>query len=169
VINNAAGASGATTLTIGPYQQGDCSTTFNLPNYTGKFLAGVDGFTNITAAGCNNAASIGDKTVVPSSQCGQQTTTLTSANLPAYTPSGTITVNTSTINYNAYVRSASASGSTQPNSLLVGTSTDVSAGSITSNGTFSATASFSGSAQGGTSTSFTNLPPASLVYKIIKT
>lgn len=48
-INAVATGSGSPTLTIGPYQQGDCSTTFNLPNYNGKVLAGVDGTTNITS------------------------------------------------------------------------------------------------------------------------
>lgn len=49
-ISSAATGSGSPTLTIGPYQQGDCSTTFNVPNYNGKVLAGVDGTTNITTA-----------------------------------------------------------------------------------------------------------------------
>lgn len=56
VVSSAATSSGSPTISIGPYPQGDCSTTFNLPNYVGKFLAGVDGSTNITSV--NNAIPI---------------------------------------------------------------------------------------------------------------
>jgi microcystin-dependent protein len=77
-ISANASATGATTLTIGPYPQGDCSTTFNLPNYTGRVTAMADGVTNITATSCTNAGSVG-------TNCGTQTSTLVAANIPTLT------------------------------------------------------------------------------------
>jgi hypothetical protein len=75
-ISATAGASGATTLTIGPYGQGDCSTTFSVGDFRGRATAMRD--TNgavLTAATCANPASIG-------TNCGAQTQTLTLAQLP---------------------------------------------------------------------------------------
>lgn len=157
-ISANAGAGGATTLNIGPFQQGDCSTTFNLPNYTGRAGYGIDGTTNITATSCTNAGSVG-------TTCGQQTRTLAVANLPAFTPAGTITgfsvtVNTKTSNYN-----------------IVGGGSAPVADTTGNNGTTTAVASATGSANfTGTSTSGTmlstpipTLPPAIMISKIIKT
>jgi hypothetical protein len=75
-ISNNAGGNGATTLTIGPYPQGDCSTTFNLPNYQGRLTAMADtaGGT-MSSVACPNPASVG-------SQCGSTTQTIPLANLP---------------------------------------------------------------------------------------
>jgi microcystin-dependent protein len=87
VLNNAAGASGASTLTIGPYQQGDCSTTFNLPNAQGRASVGIDtSGAVLTSTTCTNPASIG-------TNCGSQTQTLTLAQLPTgITVTGSISV-----------------------------------------------------------------------------
>lgn len=134
VLSNAATGSGATTLTIGPYPQGDCSTTFNLPNRTGRLTAGVDGSTNITATTCVNAGSLG-------SNCGSQTKTLVTANLPPYTPTGTVPF--------ALSPSVSSGG----------------VGPVAANGS----QAVSMNPQGGTSTPVSSLPPVALVYKIIKT
>ncbi len=82
VINNGASSTGATNLTIGPSPQGDCSTTFNLPNRIGRTTAMVDGSTNITSTTCTNAGTLG-------SNCGGQTQTLTAAQIPSITFSGT--------------------------------------------------------------------------------
>lgn len=84
-ISNNAGASGATTLSIGPYAQGDCSTTFTLPNFTGRMAAGTDGSARITSATCTNAGSLG-------SYCGAQTHTLTQAELSVALGTATTTI-----------------------------------------------------------------------------
>jgi microcystin-dependent protein len=148
VISSAAGASGATTLTIGPYTQGDCSTTFNVPNLTGRTTAHVDGVTNITAPNCANSTSLG-------AACGGQSTTLAATNLPTnnYTPAGAITVNSSTVANQVGTASAF---------------TDVTVGAM--NSTTAVTATFAGTPTniGGSATAFTNLPPLVLVYKIMK-
>jgi hypothetical protein len=232
-ISAAAGATGATTLTIGPYQQGDCSTTFNLPNYTGKVIASVDGSTNITStqqtlgvagftngsavitlvnnfvvgqsvqftttntlptnfatgttyyviatglstsqfevsatpggsaisagsAGtgtqsatapiCSNSASLGDKTLAPNLGCGGQATVMNTAFLPPYTPAGTFSATSAQMYINAGAPSLTTGSSCCSLATVTGT--------------------FTGIAQGGTSTPFNNLSPTSLVYKIIKT
>jgi hypothetical protein len=76
VINNAAGASGASTLTIGPQQQGDCSTTFNIPDKRGRasVMADTAGST-LTSTTCTNPSSIG-------TNCGTQTKTLVAGQIP---------------------------------------------------------------------------------------
>jgi hypothetical protein len=163
VIQNAAGAGGSTTLTIGPYQQGDCSTTFHTPNYTGKLVAGVDGSTNITASTCPNAASIGDKTVTPNTACGAQTVSLGTTNLPAYTPSGS--VSTSIIQGGSY---PSMNGFTTPGTNVGVGGTATGGNEVSLNGLLTASSTFTGNAQGGTSAPINKLPPVSLVYKIIK-
>lgn len=77
---------------------------------------------------------------------GSQATTLITANLPAYTPSGTIAV---TKNF--------ADGFTVPG-VNVGVGGTATGGNLITPATI--TASFNGTAQGGTSTPLTNLPPA---------
>jgi hypothetical protein len=155
VINNAAGTGGSTTLTIGPYPQGDCSTTFNAPNLTGRVTAQVDGTTNITAPNCANSASLG-------STCGGQSTTLATANLPAYTPTGTITNGALTVNNVLTI--IGGPGTFVPGGGSSGSSINPSAAFTVTQ----AASMFNGGAQGGTDTPFTNLPPLGLVYKIMK-
>ncbi len=76
VINNSAGATGSSTLTIGPYPQGDCSTTFTLPNYQGRgtVMADLAGGT-LSAVACPNPGTLG-------SNCGSTTQTIPLASLP---------------------------------------------------------------------------------------
>jgi hypothetical protein len=77
-ISNNAGANGATTLTIGPYGQGDCSTTFNVGNFLGRTTVMRDtGGSILTATTCTNPASIG-------TSCGTQIKTIAQGNLPSY-------------------------------------------------------------------------------------
>jgi hypothetical protein len=155
-INNAAGANGATTLTIGPHNQGDCSTTFAVGNFTGRATAMRDtGGTVLTATTCTNPASIG-------TTCGAQTQTLATANLPAYTPSGTIgqiSVNAFTPGSGGLGAPTVASGAGIP---VVGLNVGP---TVTLLGSSSG---FTGAAQGGTSTPFSNLQPTALVDKYIK-
>ena len=148
VISAAAGTAGATTLTIGPYPQGDCSTTFTVPNLTGRLTAGVDGTTNITTAQCTNSGSIG-------ATCGGQTVVLATVNFPAYTPSGSISV-TGHVGEN---------GATSYNVGAGGTSLMTPGGSTA----FVVDAeTFTGNPQGGISTPVNKLPPLMTVLKIMK-
>ena len=149
VLNNAAGASGASTLTIGPQPQGDCSTTFNLPNFQGRATVMADAAgSTLTSTTCTNPASIG-------TTCGSQSYTLLTANLPPYTPAGTIT-NGSLNNASGILTSGGAAASGYGG----GVGTPV---TITQN-----SSSFAGIAQGGTSTPLSVIQPIALVTKAIK-
>lgn len=151
-ISNTASGNGATTLTIGPQQQGDCSTTFNLPNMAGRGSFGADPTGAVlTSAFCPNPGSIG-------SACGVQSRTTLTANLPPYTPSGTVSVlsTVSTVQINT-------SGTLTPATGGASGAVPIANGiQVTSVG------SLAGSAQGGTSTPFGILPPIALVTKAIK-
>ncbi len=75
-ISNTAGGNGATTLTIGPYQQGDCSTTFNVPNFLGRAAVAADtAGTTLTSAACSVRTALGG-------QCGSTTQAIPRASLP---------------------------------------------------------------------------------------
>lgn len=146
-----AGATGATTLTIGPYPQGDCSTTFNLPNFYGRatVMADASGGTVLTSTTCTNPNSIGGT-------CGTQTKTLVTANLPAYTPAGTIAVTLNAINNVGIINASSTN--TGANQAFTATNITPTV----------ATQTFTGTAQGGTSTPLSSLAPIGLVTKAIK-
>jgi hypothetical protein len=85
VLNNTAIA-GSPTITIGPYQQGDCSTTFNVPNYVGKALAYVDGGVNITSGTISTPVTFSNGSAVISAvnafAVGQAVTLTTTGSLP---------------------------------------------------------------------------------------
>jgi hypothetical protein len=151
VINNAAGATGASTLSIGPFAQGDCSTTFNLPNYLGRATVMADDVgSTLTATTCTRPASIG-------SNCGTQTKTLVTGNLPAYTPTGAVTLT------GGSPPLAIPTGTGQSNIQSGSGATQFTPGSFAGIG-----ATFTGAAQGGTSTPLSSLAPISLVTKAIK-
>jgi hypothetical protein len=107
VLNNpATGGATGNALTIGPYPLGDCSTTFNVPNLTGRTTAGVDGSTNITATTCTNPGTLG-------SNCGAQTQTLQLTQLPTgITSTGTVSV--------AGTLSGTSAGAVTVNAISVG-------------------------------------------------
>lgn len=157
-INNAAGASGATTLTIGPYPQGDCATTFNLPNFVGRTAAGVDGSTNITNATCTNSASLG-------ALCGAQNPVLAQSALPNVSPTFTGTQqvwnSSQTFVENDNGLGGCCSGGGGVAAQLGGASTATL--TITPAGTIS---SINGNV---TQQGYNNLQPTGLVYKIVKT
>lgn len=161
VINNAAGAGGATTLSIGPYQQGDCSTTFNLPNLTGRIAAGVDGATNITSATCTNPASLG-------ASCGAQTQTLTASQIPVITSTGATSGNLSvTVSGIGIGVGQNGQVSADGVSAIIGVQGNGSAGSAS--GATSGSISVSTTSNNAGGAAHPILPPVSLVYKIIKT
>ena len=148
ITTNATG-SGSTTLQIGPYAQGDCSTTFTLPNFVGRLTAGVDGTSRITSATCANSASLG-------SYCGAQNETFLQAYLPNvnFTVTGTFTGSSGG---NAFVANTYTT-----NSGAIGTWTQ-SGSALPVSGTISGNA-----ASGGSGTALPLLNPVGLVYKAIK-
>jgi hypothetical protein len=146
-----AGASGATTLTIGPYPQGDCSTTFNVPNLSGRATAMRDTSGAIlSSTTCANFASQG-------SNCGTQTKTLVTGNLPPYTPAGTNTGGQITQQITAFTLSGAGTNVLVP-----------SAGGTNAQQNLNPNPTFTGTAQGGISTPVSSLAPVGLVDKYIK-
>ncbi len=135
---------------------------FGIPDYRGRAILGQDNMGG-SAANRITATTNYDGTVLGNSGGGQATTLIT-GNLPAYTPSGTnssigVSVTASGLNLANY-------GGGNPGltgSASVG-SADIT--SITSSGTVGGQ-TFTGNAQGGSSTAFTNLPPSIIANKII--
>lgn len=153
-ISNNAGGNGATTLTIGPFPQGDCSSTFNVPNMLGRDSAGVDtAGSTLSAVACPNPGTIGSK-------CGSTTQTILAANLPPYTPAGSI-VSTSTplVSGTPAIAGTNGSNGGAGQAVVGGTVTNLVVNTLS---TFTGTA-----APGQVSTPFL-LQPVGLVTKAIK-
>ncbi|XSC46794.1 tail fiber protein [Bradyrhizobium sp. RDT10] len=130
------------------YGAGD-GTTFNLPDKRGRFSASLDNMGGSAASRLTDAVSgIGD---VLGEAGGSQSKTLVTANLPAYTPSGSISNGAISISHNAAANSGGSStgGGQFPINASSGASISAS----------QAASSFSGAAQGGTSTAFSIIPP----------
>ncbi len=141
------------------YGTGDGSTTFNLPDKTGRVSAMKE------ASGTRLTNSYyGDSTTLGTAG-GSDHTTLVSSNLPPYTPAGTITNGaiTTTVSPNAPVVGNSGGGALSPGGgqayasgvLFTGTSTQ-------------ATSTFAGTAQGGSSIPLANVPPLIICNYIIR-
>jgi len=137
-----------------------------LPDWRGRALAGLDDMGN-SAAGRLTASYFGTAATVLGAAGGAESKTLLTANLPPYTPGGTVsgTVTALTV----ATRSVSAAGSNDLNTLSVGnnagTTTGNQSGALVS-GTISGTVS--GTAQGGTSTPVAVASPMMLATVYIK-
>lgn len=138
---------------------GDGSTTFNVPDLRGRIPVALDTMGGTAAGRITSAGSGVDGTTVGATG-GAQNTTLITANLPPYTPSGSITMSGSqTINPLSFSGSGQGTGGT--NTAVNNTI------NYTINGS-SFIATWNGTAQGGTSTSFTNLSPTIIVPWILR-
>jgi len=138
-------------LTGTAFGVGDGSTTFNLPDLRGRVPAGKDDMGGSAANRITNAGSGIVGTTLGASSTAE-TVTLVTANLPAYTPAGTINLsgNTSIATTNGI-----------PN--VPGGATFA---AVT--GTTAVAATFSGTAQGGTSTAFSKVQPTIICNYIIR-
>lgn len=125
-----------------------------LPDWRGRALSGLDDMGN-SAAGRLTATYFGTAATVLGAAGGAESMTILTANLPPYTPSGTI-AGTTTI---AYLVSNVVSGASNTVYAVGGSSG-------TSNLPFSGT--FTGSPQGGVSTPTKNVSPMMLATIYIK-
>lgn len=124
--------------------------TIVLPDWRGRVLAGLDDMGN-SAAGRLTATYFGTAaTALGAASTGLESRTLLTANLPPYTPSGTVSSGTAVIITN------SSKTWDQP------------AGSSRFDNTTAGGLSFTGSPQGGTSTPFGIQPPTMLATIYIK-
>lgn len=154
VVSTGRGASG-----LADFQ---ANKTIALPDFRGRVLAGPDGMGNAAA---NRIPLFGANADVLGSPGGQQTSVLTTANLPPYTPAGSVigsgTSNNIITNPNTII---SIQGSGGASVLGIGWNTG---GAIQSIGS-AVSYSFSGTAQGGTSSPVSILQPMMLITIYVK-
>jgi hypothetical protein len=131
--------------------------TITLPDWRGRGMAFLDDMGN-SAAGRLTSTYYGTSPIVlGAASTGLERRTLVTANLPAYTPAGSVTVNSSLTDW--------LRGGISDNYSSVGgfgTWNSPTRATITSTGTLT------GTAQGGTSTPFSIIPPEMLATLYIK-
>jgi hypothetical protein len=123
-----------------------------LPDWRGRALAALDDMGN-TAAGRLTNTYFGTAATTLGAAGGGQSYTLVTANLPPYTPTGTISINA----INAFA-----------GTIFAGTGMNFTNPNGVSLGSFSPVGSFSGNAQGGISTPFTSVQPTMLATVYLK-
>lgn len=134
------------------YGSGDGSTTFNLPDKTGRVSAMIEATpTRLTST------YFGGTSNVLNAVGGGESRTLLTANLPAYTPTGTITNGAISVPVNNYINNGGQPGGGGSAGTLA-TAPVVTQGSST----------FTGAAQGGTSTPYAIVQPTIICNYIIR-
>jgi microcystin-dependent protein len=131
------------------YGPGDGVTTFNLPNYQDVTLVGKDTMGGASSPGLLTSIASGVKGIL-GQIFGNEQTQLGTANLPPYTPSGTVSI-TQNANSDNTGFSTNSGGAGIPLPLAA-----------------TITATFTGTPQGGTSQKFSNLPPMQTTNFIIR-
>ncbi|QOG17913.1 phage tail protein [Bradyrhizobium sp. SEMIA] len=145
------------------YGTGDGSTTFNLPDVRGRIVAGKDDMGG-SAASRLTSTYFGQNPAAIGAVGGAETKTIVTANLPAYTPSGSVSLssgNTTIINPNTII---SIQGTGGGSVLGIGWNT----GGTIANMASSMSASFTGTAQGGVSTPFALAQPTIILNKLLR-
>lgn len=137
---------------------GDGSNTFNIPDLRGRVVAGKDDMGGTSANRLTNADD-GLNGDTLGATGGGETQVLVTGNLPPYTPAGTVTA-TAPNSQNF----ATASGTTGINTVAGGSIVFVNAVANSS----VASGTFTGTAQGGTSTAFGVVQPTMVLNKIMR-
>jgi microcystin-dependent protein len=137
------------------YGAGDGSTTFNLPDKRGRVSAAAD-----PTGGLLTSFSMSPNGNTLGAIGGAQASSLSTANLPPYTPSGTVS---GSITGSAFSNFFSTNTGSAANVYSPSTGTP---SPLTVAGSFSG--SLSGNAQGGTSAPFGNMPPAIICNYIVR-
>jgi microcystin-dependent protein len=137
------------------YGNGDGSTTFNLPDKTGRVSAMKE-----SSATRLTSAYFGGTSTTMGAVGGAESKTLVTANLPAYTPVGSISNGAISISHNAAANGGGSSTGGGGFPLNVPGTATISASQATS--------SFAGAAQGGTSTPFSIVQPTIISNYIIR-
>ncbi len=130
--------------------------TIALPDCRGRGIAGLDDM-GASAANRLSSSYFGTAATSLGAVGGAESTTLLTANLPPYTPSGTIT--------NGAITISNGFGVVNNGNVASGGG---SAGTVTNQIATQATSTFTGSAQGGTSTPFATVQPTILMTFYIK-
>lgn len=137
------------------YNNGNGSTTFGIGDMRGRTRFAPDDMGG-TAASRLTETYFGASTTTLGTAGGSQSTTLVTANLPPYTPSGSITNGAINVTINNGTNVIRATGGTYFGTGPTGGET----ASTLSADASQAPSTFTGSAQGGTSTPFSNIPSA---------
>lgn len=178
-MNNNASLTTNTTGVFFLYGNGNGTTTFNVPDLRGNVIAGR---CNMGGTDCTNltVTGLGETASATGAVGGSQTKGLVIPNLPPYTPTGIISAVNATGNVSAPTITLSAAATNVVNSaagltanltgggaaLLQATITAISSAPIfTGTG---GTATFTGTAQGGTSTAFSIVQPTMTLNYVIK-
>jgi len=157
-LSNPSSVSINAVATFFPYGNGNGSTTFNVPDLRGYAVAGRDNMGG-SAAGRLTAAYF--NTAALGAVGGLQTTTLSTSNLPAYTPTGTITSNTVISNaiYGGQALQVTSAAGAINTPVQSGPSPTIVA---------TTTSTFGGVAQGGSNTPFSNVQPTITLNYVVK-
>jgi len=140
------------------YGVGDGSTTFNLPDKTGRVSAMKE-----SSATRLTSTYFGASGATMGATGGGESSTLVTGNLPAYTPAGT--VSNGAITFPSSRVSSVATGGTS----AITTGSDAGGGSLTTAlGPSQASSTFTGTAQGGTSTPVRTVQPTIVCQYIIR-
>lgn len=137
------------------YGAGDGSTTFNLPDKTGR----VSAMRESTAARLT-ATYFGGNSTLLGAVGGGESNVLGTANLPPYTPSGSISNGAISINHNANLFNSASFVAGGGNPIPSPASATITASQAAS--------SFFGNSQGGTSTPFRIVQPSIVCNYIIR-
>lgn len=154
-LSNPSSVSVSGVATFFPYGNGNGTTTFNVPDLRGYAIAGRD---NMGGSAAGRLTATYFNTPGVGAVGGLQTATLSTSNLPAYTPTGTIS--SSTIIAPNPVTTPFSAGATSGGTTVQGNVSDVLLATTTS--------TFTGTAQGGTRTAFSNVQPTITLNYIIK-
>jgi len=137
------------------YGNGDGSTTFNLPDKTGRVSAMKE-----SSATRLTSTYFGGTSTTMGAVGGAESKALVTANLPAYTPAGSISNGAISISHNAAANGGGSSTGGGAFPLNVPGTATISASQATS--------SFAGAAQGGTSTPFSIVQPTIISNYIMR-
>lgn len=158
-MSSNATATSSVTAVIFPWGNGDGSTTFNVPDLRGRVLAGRNNMsgsagTALTSTYYTTPAGSAVNPNAINAVAGSESRTLVTANLPPYTPAGTIVSTPSVSGVNTGNAGPAAAGSVGVVPSTISTLTVAS--------------TFTGTAQGGVSTPVSAVQPSITTDYIIK-
>lgn len=138
--------------------------TLTLPDFRGRTIAGLDDMGN-SAAGRLTASFFGTAATTLGAAGGAESKTLVTANLPAYTPSGSLSIGAITITGDELGRAVAGDNNNNGGGggsfgAMSSTPLNISASQAAS--------TFTGAAQGGTSTAFATVQPTILATIYLK-
>lgn len=170
-VSPAATATGTVPLRAFPYGNGDGATTFQVPDLRGRAIAGRDNMGGTPAlrltatflSGTRVGGGLSTGAAGLGNLGGGESNSLVTANLPAYTPAGTIVSTQPAHDHTLPWTQDTSSGQTGGAKF-----TFIAGSTTTASATPAITSTFTGTAQGGTATGFRTVQPTLVHNYIIK-